>query len=171
MFWLYNNNNEYNFYQLFYNYDKTDIDDNIIYKLDVNTELNIDDLKYIEINYEIKIKDNFIMYRNIDNDDKITFEMNIKFYNENDNIYNIPIIYNKYKKILDTNFPYLTYDMYDKFYSKLNFKIYQITDELLYVIEYNENSSTRKYILNINDNTLIKKEILNKLTNNHKCCS
>lgn len=171
MFWLYNDFDEYVFYQLFYNFDKTDIDDNIIYKLDINTELNVKDLKYIEIDYEIKIKDHFIMYRNINNNEEIAFEINIKFYNENDNIYDIPIIYNKYKKILNTQFPYLTYNMYDKFYPKLNFKIYQITDELLYIIEHNENSSTRKYILNMNENNEIKKKLLDKFTDNHKCNS
>ena len=169
--------NNIEFYQIFNKYNKINIDDNYVYDLyNSNTDYDyslLDEYKILENNYQVKIKDNLILYTNLDNNENLLFNIKINFINENNNHYKLPLFYTKYKLIDVHHMPFLSNNMYDEYYSKINFKVYKIINDVLYIIENNtDNNLIRGYIIinNINNkgnNLITCKNILDKFTNNH----
>jgi len=143
MLWLYNNN--INFYQIFVNsklvYNQ---DNNIIYSFESNNicqdlELNEPDLsniKYIEFNFEIRIIDQLISYINTVTNDNIVFTFKMNFIEPSENKFKIPIFNYSYKKVNNNRMPNLIITNYN-LYAKLCFKIYNINENLQYIIETN----------------------------------
>ena len=173
--------NNIEFYQIFNKFNQIDIDDTNIYNLNNNdivyNYLLLDKYKILENNYQIKIKDNLILYTNLDDNKSLLFNIKMNFINENDNYYKLPLFYNKYK-LMDVHYmPFLSNNMYDQYYSKINFKVYKIANNVLYIIENNtDNNLIRGYIITININNnfnskvnylITYKNILDKFTNNH----
>ena len=162
MFWLFSNSNSYEFYQIFSNSNLIDIEDNHIYKLTNLIDFDITKYKSINITYLIKIIDQKITYLNVLNNNIITFSFVMNFideksigYNEKSIGYNEKsigsneklletttditsklIIHCEYKVINENKMPNLTQNLYDNYY-KLNFEIFTINNDLLFIKETN----------------------------------
>jgi hypothetical protein len=162
MFWLFNNDLIFDFYQIFTDFNKNNINNsnNKIYNFNNNIkelDIDLDSYKMISVNFEIIIIDNLIKYTNIDNNNEITFKLHKKFIKSDiDNIKNLPIFNFKYIKVDNNLLPNINNSYYDNTY-KFNFNIYYINDNLLLINEKNLiNNNIKFYWLSTNLNNFSK---------------
>ena len=142
MFWLFNNNNdnEFSFYQVFLDYNIVyNENNNIIFSLEsskTNGINNLNNYKCTEINMEVKQLDNLILYINksTEKNETYIFETKMKFSKPSENKYNAPIFNLSYKKANKHKMPNLI-DSYYSFNKTLLFKIFQLNNNVLFVIE------------------------------------
>jgi len=155
MFWLFENNcTKLNFIQIFDNFKKYEDNQtncvNFVYDF-TEKEINIDipTEKPISICYTIKIKDNYIQY--INKNTIITFKIESKFITENNenNFLKVPYFQWKYIKVNNEKLPNISIDNYDFYYPNINFQIWKINNNKLFILEIN-NNITKKYILEKN---------------------
>jgi hypothetical protein len=154
MFWLFDNNisNEYKFYQVFpfykkykdnaspsctnYLYDFTSVvaSNNIANQI---TTFDLTKFQHVNINYQIKIKGRYISYFNSEKNKLITFSKNDEFIKESDEQNHIQIPTFSYKYILCDNakIPNIIIKDYDFYYSNINFDLYLLNKNTIYVIE------------------------------------
>jgi len=159
MFWFLNdNNNDIEFYQIFTNYNKYKCNSTCY---DLNTEFknNLDLSKYQKktINCDIYLKGSIIQYINNDNQNNFTFLFQEEFIKETDSKINLPILYFKYKLTEKYKLPTLSKNNYDFYYEKIEFNIYQVSKETL-IIEQLYNNKTK--IVFITKNILEVKNLL-----------
>lgn len=156
MLWLYNNNStSFGFYQIFsntniiYNYDS-----NIIYSLSNeinNNEINNNELDFL-LNikpdnwiFDIKIIDQIISFTNSITKSTHTFSFKNEFIEPSNNKYMLPIFNFTYKNVNNHRMPNLIENNYSVS-KQLNFDIYKINSNILYVIETdNLLKNTKKY--------------------------
>jgi hypothetical protein len=152
MFWLYNNLHFYEFFQIFDVNKVINIDDNKIYNLSKIINFDIDDLSFLEIVYDIHIFDELISYKNINNDETITFSFKHESFNKNNNL-----IFNwKYKKVNNHKMPLTLSDLYDQNYL-LKFQIYKLSNDIIFIKETNiKNLEFKNYWLTTNFNSFEK---------------
>lgn len=151
MFWLFDQNNNYTFTQIFPYYKKYKDSDagciNWLYDFTSDKEIpeNITSEPII-ITYTIVVKDNYIQYNN--NNKIITFNTEYEFIKETDelNNLNLPYFIWKYNMIDNNKIPFMSHKNYDFNYKKVNFTIYKINQKKLFVIEQ-INDNIKKYIL------------------------
>lgn len=161
MLWLYNNDLKFcNFYQIFSNSNIVyNSGSNQIYSLLNDTEnnnnnllLNIKPDKWI---FEIKIIDQIISYHNIKTKITNTFSFKNEFIDPSNNEYKLPIFNFSYKNVNNNRMPNLIETNYSVS-KKLDFDIYKINSNLLYIIETDyETKIIRKYWIS-SDIKLIK---------------
>jgi hypothetical protein len=159
MFWFIDNNiNDIEFYQIFTNYDKYNCN-STCYDLDTNKKNNIELSKYDKktINCDIFLKGSIIQYINNDNQNNYTFLFQEEFIKENDNQINLPMLYYKYRLTDKYKLPILCKSNYDFYYEKIQFNIYQVSKETL-IIEQIFNNKTK--IVFITKNILEVKKLL-----------
>ena len=158
MFWLFDKQTKYTFIQLFPYYNKYKDSEagcvNWLYNFSNDTNDDIPELQKIiptEISYTICVKDNYIQY--ITSKETITFQTEHEFIKENDELNNLKLPYFKWKytEVINNKMPNISIKNYDFYYSKVNFKIYKINNNKLFIIEHN-NEDTKKYILEKNSN-------------------
>ena len=159
MFWfLDNNDNDIEFYQIFTNYNKYTCNSTCY---DLNTEIknNIDLSKYEKksINCDIFLKGSIIQYINNDNQNNFTFLFQEDFIKETENQINLPMLYYKYKLTDKYKLPTLCKNNYDFYYEKIQFNIYQVSKETL-IIEQIFNNKTK--IIFITKNILEVKKLI-----------
>jgi hypothetical protein len=122
MLWIFNKNllkNNIIFYQVFENKNYYNDNNNIIYNLECN-ELNnnlLKDLQNLKINFEIKILGNIIMYKNLYDNEILTFTKK-ETCEVSDNL----VLKYEYQLIDNHRLPELT--SYDYHYIDLEFDIY-----------------------------------------------
>lgn len=144
MFWLYDDKNEYTFYQIYPYYKKI----NNVYKFDKNI------VPYNKLNtyiYDVKIKDNIISF----SDTKIlTFKKIEEFIDEKNNKLNLPMFKFNYTKIDNACMPNTNDSFYD-FNEKITFGVYTINKNTLYVVETID-ENVKNYVLcnNLDNYTL-----------------
>jgi hypothetical protein len=159
MFWFINNNNinDFEFYQIFTNYNKYAC--NSTCYLDTEIKNNIDLSKYnkIIINCDIFLKGSIIQYVNNDNQNNFTFLFQEEFIKETDNQINLPMLYYKYKLTDKYKLPHLSKNNYDFYYEKIQFNIYQVSNDTL-IIEQIFNNKTK--IVFVTKNILEVKKLL-----------
>jgi hypothetical protein len=142
MFWLFNNDLIFDFYQIFTDFNKNNINNsnNKIYNFnnDINElDIDLDSYKMISVNFEIIIIDNLIKYTNLDNKNEITFKLDKNFIKSDlNNIKDLPIFNFKYIKVDNNLLPNINNSYYDNIY-KFTFNIYHINDKLLLINEKN----------------------------------
>jgi len=159
MFWFIDNNiNDIEFYQIFTNYNKYECN-STCYDLDSKKKNNIDLSKYEKksVNCDIYLKGSIIQYINNDNLNNFTFLFQEEFIKETDNEINLPMLFFKYKLTEKYKLPSLCKNNYDFYYEKIQFNIYQVSKETL-VIEQNFNNKTK--IVFITKNILEVKKLL-----------
>lgn len=144
MFWfLDNNENDIEFYQIFTNYNKYKCNSTCY---DLNSEINnnIDLSKYkkISVNCDIFLKGSIIQYINNDNLNNFTFLFKEEFIKENDNEINLPMLFYNYKLTEKYKLPTLCKKNYDFYYEKIQFNIFQVSKETL-IIEQIFNNKTK----------------------------
>lgn len=150
MFWFLdiNKKDTYNFSQIFDN-NSTSIDENIIYKLtDIISSENklLKDIKPIIINFKIILIGQLISWTNLKTQEVITFLMNEEFIQPENNKFNKPIFNYTYKIVDNHRIPQLLSTTYDFNYEDIEFKIYNINNNLLFINEHNKsNNSKRNY--------------------------
>ena len=151
MFWLFNNDLVYNFYQIFTDYQKDTINNtnNIIFELNKNNsdniDIDLDSYKMINIRYEINIIDDIIKYTNLKNYQTITFKMKKNFIKSDiKNISELPIFNFNYTNIDNNSVPNLIDKNYDYSY-KFDFQIYKINNILLLIKQINTSNNEFKY--------------------------
>jgi hypothetical protein len=148
MFWFLNdNNNDIEFYQIFTNYNKYKCNSTCY---DLNTEFknNLDLSKYEKktINCDIYLKGSIIQYINNDNQNNFTFLFQEEFIKETDSKINLPILYFKYKLIEKYKLPALLKTNYDFYYEKIQFNIYQVSKETLFIEQLYDNKTKIVFI-------------------------
>ena len=156
MFWFLNNNiNDIEFYQIFTNYNKYECN-STCYDLNTQIKNNLDLSKYVKttIICDIILKGSIIQY--INNNNNFTFLFNEEFIKETDNQINLPMLYFKYKLTDKYKLPILSKNNYDFYYEKIKFNIYQVSNDTL-VIEQFFNDKTK--IVFITKNILEVKKI------------
>jgi len=142
MFWLFNNDLIFDFFQIFTDFNKNNINNsnNKIYNFNNDIkelDIDLDSYKMISVNFEIIIIDNLIKYTNLDNKNEITFKLNKNFIKSDiDNIKDLPIFNFKYIKVDNNLLPNINNSYYDNIY-KFSFNIYHINDKLLLINEKN----------------------------------
>ena len=160
MFWFLNNNNinDFEFYQIFVNYNKYECS-STCYDLNKEFKKNLDLSKYDKktINCDIFLKGSIIQYINNDNQNNFTFLFQEDFIKETDSQINLPILYYKYKLTDKYKLPTLNKNNYDFYYEKIQFNIYQVSTDTL-IIEQNYNNKTK--IVFITKNILEVKKLL-----------
>ena len=148
MLWIFNKNllnNNIIFYQVFNNKSFYNDNNNIIYNLEYNESNNnlLKDLQNLKINFEIKILGNIIMYKNLNNNEILTFTKK-ETYDITDNL----VLKYEYQLIDNHRLPELT--SYDYHYIDIEFDIYYNDDnhDKLFIIQNNKsnNSSTNYWI-------------------------
>lgn len=162
MFWLFDNNyNKIDFLQIFNNYNKYKDSRagciNLLYDFtsnsnsnskidDIFNEYNLIEVKPITVTYTIKVKDSYIQYSN--EKSVLTFHIEKEFVKETDelNKFKVPYFKWKYSKEDNNKLPYISTHNYDFYYKKVNFDVYKINNNKLYIIE-TINNITKKYIL------------------------
>ena len=150
MFWLFNNNNSFDFYQIFTDLKKFNIDNskNILYDLnnDINDlDIDLDSYEFLKINYQIKIIDNLISYTNLKSNKIITFLIIKKNVDSNIcNLTNFKTLQFNYELVDNNNMPNLLQKYY-QFYKDIHFTIYNINQNLLLIHEYNITDNTKKF--------------------------
>jgi hypothetical protein len=156
MFWfLDNNDNDFEFYQIFTNYNKYECS-STCYELNSNNNIDLSKYEKKSIICDIFIKGSIIQY--INNQNNFTFLFQEEFIKETDNQINLPMLYFKYKITEKYKLPLLSKDNYDFYYEKIQFNIYQVSKETL-IIEQIFNNKTK--IIIITKNILeVKKKIL-----------
>lgn len=162
MIWLYSKDNNFiDFYQVFVGAEiEFQNDKNTIYSLESNelnkilTIKNIDKIKYIQHTFTIRIIEHLISY--IDNsNNEIVFSFQMNFIEPSTNEYNLPIFNFTYKKVNNNRMPNLIETNYN-FYNTLEFKIYNISDKIQFIIETNPESKIIKKYFVTTDLNLIK---------------
>jgi len=141
MLWLFNENllnNNFKFYQIFNNSPVFNESDNIIYKLDDNINTDLSKINPTKFNFQIKIMSNIINYLNLDNNMIFTFTKNENFIN---NSSNAAIEFN-YKLINNNKLPSLSTHSYDFYYDHVEFNIFKINDNLLFVKQINKSNNS-----------------------------
>ena len=160
MFWFINNNNinDIEFYQIFDNFEKYACN-STCYDLNTEKKNNIDLSKYNKktINCDIFLKGSIIQYVNNDNENNFTFLFQEEFIKQNDNEINLPMLYYKYKLTDNYKLPLLSKNNYDFYYEKIQFNIYQVSNETL-IIEQIFNNKTK--IIIVTKNILEVKKLL-----------
>lgn len=141
MFWLYEIDNNYNFYQIFTNYSSERIDDHNVYKFNNINTFNYSKYEYKKIIYDINILDNLIRYID-DNQNIKIFLTNINFLRLKNN--DKQIFECNYKLVNNKRMPNLISNLYDNQY-KIEFNIYKINNEILYVKEINLITKSERY--------------------------
>lgn len=150
MFWLFNNNKSFDFYQIFTDLKKFNIDNskNILYDLnnDINDlDIDLDSYEFLKINYQIKIIDNLISYTNLKSNKIITFLITKKNFDSNIcNLTNFKTLQFNYELVDNNNMPNLLQKYY-QFYKDIHFTIYNINQNLLLIHEYNITDNTKKF--------------------------
>lgn len=164
MLWLYNEFlNDFTFYQIYGNLTEGILyqsDSNTIYSLNILTEIDdLNDMKEYEIfNFDIKIKDNLIMFNDNSTNNTNTFafttdvlETKTKLITNYSTNTTLPIFKYIYKKVKNTKMPNLSIEQYD-FFGTINFKIAKINNDnnKLYIKEKNllTNEFKHYYITN-----------------------
>jgi len=162
MFWLFNNDLIFDFYQIFTDFNKNNINNsnNKIYNFNNNineVDIDLNSYEMTSINFEIIIIDNLIKYTNLDNKNEITFKLDKDFIKSDlENIKNLPIFNFKYIKVDNNLIPNINNSYYDNTY-KFNFNIYYINDNLLLINEKNLiNNNIKFYWLYTNLNNFSK---------------
>jgi hypothetical protein len=153
MFWLNNIDNEFTFLQIFTNYTlKDDIYDFLL------DDFNLKKYNFINVKYNIKIKDNLILFENT----TLNTDSNIFLFKITENIFyqnDYPFFKFKYEKNPITKMPFIKNEQYD-FTNNIELKIYTIDNNLYYIIENNYKSY---FITNENETNISKiKNILQK---------
>jgi len=163
MFWLFDDNyTKINFLQIFPNYKKYKdsgagcinllydfTSDSIITDAEIK-EFNLNKIKPVITNYTVKVKDSYIQYSN---DALIlTFQVENEFVKETDelNVSKIPYFKWKYTKSDNHKLPNISTKNYDFYYKNVNFVIYKINNDKLFIIE-TINDISKKYILEKNN--------------------
>ena len=150
MFWFFDINKKDNYYfsQIFNN-NSTIIDENIIYKL---TDIISDENKLIKditpniINFKIILIGQLISWTNLKTQEVITFLINEEFIQPKNNKFNKPIFNYKYQIVDNYRLPQLSSTSYDFNYENIEFEIYNINNNLLFINEHNKsNNSKRNY--------------------------
>ena len=147
MLWIFNKkllNENIIFYQIFNtNNIYHDGNNNLIYNLEYSNLKNklINDYKNIKLNFEIKIMDNIIMYKNLIDNEVLTFTKK-ESCTISDNI----ILTHEYKLIDNHRLPLIS--SYDYHYTNIEFDIYYDNYNELFIIQNNKsnNSSTNYWI-------------------------
>ena len=145
MLWIFNKellNNDIIFNQIFDTNNIFNYNDNIVYNLENNIIIqDFKDYNNLKINYEIKIIGNIIMYRNLNNNEILTF-LKKESICESENL----ILTYKYNLIENTRMPQLS--SYDYYYADMEFNIYYKNNTDLFIIQINKsnNSSTNYWI-------------------------
>ena len=159
MFWVFDNiiSNNYNFLQIFDN-NLIVIDDNEIFDLtqDPAKIINLDFIKNIKpiiINYKIKVMGEYISYTNLLTNITLTFCKQEKFIEPNNNNFNKLIFDFNYNLVDNHCLPELLTKLYDNYIDNLQFEIYKLNDERLFIKEKNmANDSLRNYFITKNNN-------------------
>ena len=157
MFWLFDNSNKYTFNQIFpyytkykdsgagcinwlYNFNILNITDDITYIKDIK------DIKPIEISYTVVVKDDYIQYS--DTTETLTWQTEYEFIKDTDelNNYKMPFFKWRYNLVDNHKMPTTSIKNYDYYYSNALFKIYEINENKLFIIEQ-INDDVKKYIL------------------------
>lgn len=169
MFWLLNDNQvdiiEFDFGQIFPYYTKymdcsASKSTNLLYKfnnISINAETNktlqieneLEKYKNYVLDLEIKMKGNYISYLNKSTNQLYTFSKLEDFIDESNNELKLPLFTYVYNKISDNKIPNILSKYYDFYYPHINFNIYKINDDTLFVIE-KSNNNIKKYIINKN---------------------
>jgi len=158
MFFLFENNNP-SFYQIFTNVtNNITSDDSIIYKLESNINSSIlNEINQHKIKKEFKIcvSGNNITFIDLDNNNINNFIFTTEL-NEQENINNIMIFKNKYKKL--ENIPLFIDNDYEQiFYS--SFQITEINNNLFFIQQFDKKTfkTTYFYVSQHIDQHLLKK--------------
>lgn len=144
MFWLKYINPTYNFYQIFNNDVVNNIDGNVMYNVNSSHIIDLSLLPVLKIKYEIKILDNIIQYSCSQH--VITFTKHEEFIEPNNNQLQKPVLHYIYNVISNNKLPELITDFYDFYYSEIEFEIYTINDDLLFIKEHNIKSNKTYWI-------------------------
>lgn len=173
MFWFIDDNlinlNNIDFGQIFPYYNKyeditTTNTNNWIYQfVNINAnpstnnslkiEIELEKYKKYELAFEIKIKGNYISYLNLSTSKVFTFKKSEEFIDELNNELKLPLFLHDYSLISDNKIPNVHSKYYDFYFPEINFIIYKINDDTLFVIEKYINN-IKKYIINKNVDTL-----------------
>lgn len=178
MLWLFNNQKNYTFYQIFNDFKLVNIESNHIYSFDSSENVDLEDSKQkniikeflnsndisqytnIKISYQIKILDQLIQYYNIQTDKTIVFSHKTNFINPENNHFNLPIFKSEYKLVNNTRMPNLIELNYNV-QTQLDFIIYKINENILLVIETNPITNLQKKYFITTDLDFCKKFITN----------
>ena len=174
MLWINNTNNEVKFHQVFTDFDIVHTSNNnkiYLFHVDLNTNGYNFDLHHINTMeltqkqkepqlyiFDIKLLDNIISFTNIKTNLQYTFSSKMLFVDPNENSYNLPFFTFTYKKVNKNRMPVLIDNLYD-LSTQSKFIIYEINDNLQYIVEI-VNNMKKKYFITT-DLHLIKK-FLNK---------
>ena len=133
MFWLFDKSSNYKYYQIFINSIK--YDNGICDLKNLNILKNINNYKQIIHTFNIYIKDNIIMYEENNN-------INVFEFKENNiiNKFNSLMIEFENIKIEHNKLPQLPLNEYDNYFLNLEFKIYELNENTLFIIQNNEKS-------------------------------
>lgn len=145
MFWLYNNDSTYSFYQIFENSNlvwESNLD--TIYCFDNNlTELNkkikspnFQSYPVESVDIIVKSIDQIIEYIRLDNNKNWVFSYKTNFIKPSDNDLSLPIFNFNYKLVDSHRMPNLIETAYNWIY-RLNMSVYTIDSNSLYIIENN----------------------------------
>jgi hypothetical protein len=106
----------------------------------------IESIKPIKNNYTIKLKDGYIQY--VNDNHTLTFKIENEFVKETDELNTLGLPYFKWKYTLVDNcrLPNISRKDYDFYYQNVDFSIYKINENKLFIIEVINNVS-KKYIL------------------------
>lgn len=148
MFWIYDenilNNKNIIFYQILNN-NTFEINDNYIYQFNL-IDINLTNYEHKKINYQIKIIGDFISFKDINLNKYIFFNKNETFIKPEENKLSKPIFYWSYKLISKHEMPDLLSNLYDYFYENLEFDVYKINNDLLFIKEINKiNNCCKNY--------------------------
>ena len=162
MLWLYNKDNLFDFYQIFIDNELVFNNNDKIYSFEPNLSINnknfkydLNEYKFEDVTFEIKIIDNIISYTNLLNDKINVFTYKMIFIEPLKNIYNLPIFNYSYKKVNKNRMPNLIESKYYLFL-QLNLKIYRINDDIQFIIETNSKTNIQKKYFIVKDLKLLK---------------
>lgn len=142
-----NDKTEYEFYQVFeYKNIVFQKDLNIIYSLnllDYDDNFDFNKFESKKIKMYIKIIDQIISYTDSETDNTLVFTFENNFIEPDKNQYSLPIFHSKYKLINKNMMPNLINLNYDFTY-ELEFEIFNIDDNIQFIIENNPNTNIKK---------------------------
>ncbi len=145
MFWLFDEQKKdsYEFYQIFNKITKTPIDNNEIFVLDsvYNPDL-IKNINPIKCNFNIRISGQLISYTDLDTKKIITFSKK----EEKSDKKSLTYFRHIYKSVDNHRLPQLKKDFYDYYYEHIEFNIYVINNNCMFIHEINKsNGNERNY--------------------------
>jgi hypothetical protein len=148
MLWIFNKkvlNDTIIFHQIFNNKKNYNDDNgNIIFDLNSSKLESMNSYNSIKLNYEIKIMGNIISYKNLDNNEILTFTKKENYINRDNNL----ILTHEYKLIDNQKLPELT--SYDYHYSHLELNIYYKDYDKFFIIQNDKsNNSSINYWIQI----------------------